>query len=252
MAILRHAFPPERNERDLFRFIDERVQSNWRCLDIGAHLGLVSERLLSAASDGLVFAFEPQPKSFEFVQKRLGGEPRLKLRAQAVGSCSAKRAFLAVDGLNDVTGYSGFYDSEEIRSTVQRIDPNTQFSWKEVEMVSLDSQADELFPIEFAKIDVEGAELEIFQGGIRLFSRSESIVIFEHQPMHAQIADPDANRKLYELINENGGQIYLISNFMKGCPPLEAAEFACLYFSRKENMFLAKFHACPNDQATQN
>jgi FkbM family methyltransferase len=143
-------------------------------VDVGANTGYYSlwaSRLVGPL--GRVHAFEPVPDLASALRRNveLNGMCNIAVRPEAVSECSG-RAILHVSRAESNTGLSSLVMYEEIDRASDRL---------EVETISLDGLASDLDrPIDFVKIDVEGAEELVFRGSARLLaSESAPAILFE-------------------------------------------------------------------------
>jgi FkbM family methyltransferase len=120
-------------------------------MDIGAHFGWYARLCLQANRSLVVHAFEPDPKTFEYLRANLATS-----RAKAVLAAVAD-----YDG--DITLWRGA--TSDLNSVVRAVGkPLT------VRAITLDEYAsvEGLSEIDFVKCDVEGAELQIVRGAAKL------------------------------------------------------------------------------------
>ncbi len=124
-------------------------------LDIGAHIGTFSLPLTSLA--GKVIAFEPSPQIFALlVQNAAERSPAPTLINKALSSTAGEGALV-------------------VRNTANA-GATTLVAGGSIPISVLD---DEVSQADLIKIDVEGMELKVLQGGERLISRSRPVVFFE-------------------------------------------------------------------------
>ena len=144
---LRSDFP----HRDLFELIDFFNPNI--VIDIGAHIGTVSVPL---AKKYKVIAFEPNPASLRF----------LKHNAELNGVFLDARG----KGLADVSGRA------RVLERMGNAGANSLVPGAEVEVSTLDNEVQEA---NFIKIDVEGMELNVLEGGKELMARARPAIYFE-------------------------------------------------------------------------
>lgn len=138
------------------------------CADVGASVGLILGRTLGFAPQGNHFAFEPRPAAFATLHATFGHLTSVHLYQSAVGSCCAKMPFAQIV---DDPGCSGFRERPGVagRGGVDEI---------EVDCVRLDDIVD--VPLRLMKVDVEGAELDVFRGASQVLQRDHPFIVFEH------------------------------------------------------------------------
>jgi FkbM family methyltransferase len=141
--------------------------------DVGANIGCMTAALARAVGrDGVVWAFEPHPGLFEELRSnvsRWGDVATIKLERVALSSTTGQIAFETPDGFEANRGL-GRVATEEAPAGLL------------VEATTLDSLFADARPPEVVKIDVEGHELAVLQGGAALFSsrRVRDCVFEEH------------------------------------------------------------------------
>jgi len=135
-------------------------------VDVGAHLGYYS--LVAAKYAGKVIGFEPSPVTFKHLQRNLELNPIL-----------AKRYVAHQLGLADKPGEATINFSDEIpgASSLRQVD-FTHTRSVPVKLETLDHMMRDEHPT-FIKIDVEGAELDVFRGGANTIERCRPIVMSE-------------------------------------------------------------------------
>lgn len=146
--------------------------------DIGANVGVYTFRLAKlVGASGRVLTVEPLP----FHAKRIRRTARwLRLRqvevtqaalGGAAGPCGISVPPLSTKLVDD--GQSHIATSGE--STTH-----------EVDMVRLDTLIENTQRLDFIKIDVEGAECDVIEGGERGLAKFKPIILCESQDLHAQ------------------------------------------------------------------
>ena len=148
-------------QRRLRRLYYSLVKPGDLVFDVGAHLG--DRTAAFVALGARVVALEPQPRVVRWLERLVGGHPRVTVRAEAVGS-SQSSARLAISRRTPTVSTT----SEEWRSRMP--EANASFrgvSWEEtvqVPMTTLDTLIQRHGVPHFCKIDVEGSEAEVLAG----------------------------------------------------------------------------------------
>jgi len=176
------------------------------CLDVGANIGYMTSLLgAKVGPAGCVFSFEPHPAVFARLEANMSGSLSkgwIKLRNEAIG---------AMDGFADLVEPADFKTNEGVASLASASALPDSFGGTKhsVSIRRLDSvfSGDEKFGI--MKVDVEGAELEVFQGADRLLRQHSlrDIVWEDHQPF------PSAS---VQLLSQYGYRVYQFAKKLLG------------------------------------
>jgi FkbM family methyltransferase len=147
-------------------------------VDVGAHDGRWSETVLRVLKPECLIAIEPDPASFANLQQRLRGHRHVRTHQCAVGSTAGTAELL-------VTRDSHF-------SSLLRPRPELAVTYGDavaadrtvpVEVVTLDHLLAHVEFVSLLKIDVQGGERGVLEGGGRTLTRTDTIlveVVFAH------------------------------------------------------------------------
>ncbi len=162
------------------------VSKSSSVIDIGANYAYFTHRFANLCPNGYVYAFEPIPFTFKVAKKIIesysfknvslfqlgvGNENTqavFEVPLQNFGAYSAGQAHLSGRN-NELEGKNQHYkfnSHEKINCTIIRID-----DFKEINK-----------PIDFIKIDIEGAELFALKGMKNLLSKDQPIILLEINP----------------------------------------------------------------------
>jgi FkbM family methyltransferase len=177
-------------------------------VDVGTNRGQVLREAVRIAPQGAHIAFEPIPALAAEVRREF---PGVDCRSLALG---AHREVAQFCHFRKLDGWSGLRRSREISD--ERGDPE----FIDVQVSTLDEELAQLTPA-VLKIDVEGAELAVLEGGRALLARVHPLVIFEHVASAAEIYD-GAVAAPWDLLTELGYEVFSVT----GDGPVERARFA--------------------------
>jgi FkbM family methyltransferase len=200
-----------RNQIDdshLMLFLALGVPRDANCLDVGANLGLFLREFRRVAPDGHHIAYEPV---LHLATKLTQEYPEMDIRQRALSNVNGTSTFLHVID-PDTEAYSGLAEgwaerdvpTESITVTTERLDDHLPDGW-------LPS---------FVKIDVEGAERLVLEGGMNTFSVAKPTIAFEHG-WHG-VEDCERSEPIYRIIRDDLG-LRLFD--LDGNGPLELSDF---------------------------
>jgi FkbM family methyltransferase len=143
-------------------FVQRHIKPGDTVIDVGAHVGLFTLLLAYSVWDtGRVIAYEPCPRMLELLRDNVGmgwlGD-RVEIVAKAAAATSGSLSFLAPTRYT-MTG--SLRPVEHLLTTQDRIDTVDRI---EVEAEPIDVHVGRFEQIDLIKIDVEGAENQVFTG----------------------------------------------------------------------------------------
>jgi FkbM family methyltransferase len=150
------------------------------CWDIGAHIGYHSLGL--AALGARVLAFEPNKANAvrfkEHLERNRELAKRMRLREEALSNCDGEVTFVQCRDIS--TGSSGSHLAEALppleRDAYKGLFENVRCRAHKID--TLVGKEGEPEP-DLLKIDVEGGELMVLQGGIELLRRKKPLILME-------------------------------------------------------------------------
>lgn len=198
-------------DRDLHETIEHVVRPGMVCLDIGSNLGEIALHMaLRASPGGRVYAFEPVPHIF----RRLEEHSRANNLAEVLrpynmalsnrnGSITLHCADLSADnqGLGSVVTTSADGLDQDI----------------EVPTMTLDAfVAQEGVPkVDFMKIDIQGGEIFLLQGGEATLRAFSPDIIMEVSPEDLRSVSK-TSRDLIQMVEDYGYNVYTMKRGKPG------------------------------------
>jgi FkbM family methyltransferase len=163
-------------------------------VDVGANRGQLLREAIRVAPRARHVAFEPVPTLAVELARAF---PTVDCRQLALGAWPGVSQFCYFRALD---GWSGLRRSPHVSDA--QGDPQ----YITVNVSTLDQELGELDPT-VVKIDVEGAELAVLEGGRELISRSRPLVIFEHVSDASALYGASSDDS-WELLSGFGYEIY--------------------------------------------
>jgi len=184
-------------ESSEIRFVQKYLQPGMTVLDIGAHHGLytlLSSKLVGPS--GRVISFEPSPRERKQLVRnvRINFCSNVLIEPYALGKEPARSDLFVVEGSEDGCNSLRPPVVESRTSTVR------------VDVVTLDEIAPKLrvTKVDFIKLDVEGAELEVLKGALGLLQTApRPVLLVEVYDIRTQPWGYEA-REIVQFLDEQG------------------------------------------------
>lgn len=208
-------------------FLRVACRPDWHVLDVGANHGVYSLALAKAGA-AKIWAFEPTI------------EPLTRFRRSIEINGFQQKITPLHLGLSDKTGQAQIHLGwmTELNSL---FDTGNSGVTETIELTTLDQfSTDHLTPgqqIDFMKLDAEGEEIAILQGGKQFFTQQSPLVMFELK--HGQTV----NVGLIEAFEAYGYGIYVLVPGLNGLRPFSPVEY------ETHDAFVLNLFACKPDRA---
>ena len=140
-------------------------------VDIGANEGKFSAGLLGIAPEARIIAIEPAPEPLERLRARLGDNPNVEILDVAVSRESGTASFHLTAHDHNSSLRSPRSESRETIGVGFSVLEDLQ-----VRTVTLDDLLGDR-EVDVLKIDVQGAEMDVLQGGERTLARTRAVLL---------------------------------------------------------------------------
>jgi FkbM family methyltransferase len=201
-----------RYDRDTARIMARVLQPDSCCVDVGAHRGSLLADMVARAPQGLHLACEPLPHLAARLRRRF---PGVEIHQVAVSDVNGEATFCHVV---DDPGLSGMRRLPKVKAGAR------------VETITVPTRRlDDLVPadraVRFVKIDVEGAQLQVFRGAEATLRRCRPIIVFEHGYLAQEAYGASTNVVWDELVERLGLRISRLADWLSGAAPLTRQAF---------------------------
>jgi len=192
---------------NLRKLLESVLKEDSNCIDIGAYRGRVLTELMRVAVHGKHIAYEPLPHLHTYLVEHF---PSVDVRQAAVSNEVGETSFTYV---KHMPAESGFRARSHARQRgIEKLVVRTEM-------------LDRCLPVGYVpaliKVDVEGAERQVFEGAIETISKYKPVIIFEHgkggsphygtQPHHIyKLLHDEAGMQIFDL---DGNGPYTLSQF---------------------------------------
>ena len=164
------------------------IRENAVILDIGANIGNHSIYWAVKSDAKKIYSFEPVKETFKILKKNVEiNELRNKIKIFNIGLSDQK-----------IGGSISFFDSSNIGGTNIKQDPNGSLLLDKLDNIKIEEDT-----VDFVKIDVEGHELQVLQGGRE--------TLLKYKP--AIFVETDDNR-VHKYLTDLG---YRLEKSFEGC-----------------------------------
>ena len=155
----------------LFSLLDAKDKAK-KLLDIGANIGMISLPLISRYEDLIIYAFEPGPHQRRLFQKTIDSNnltDRIFLFEFALSDKCGQSPF-TIHATEHASG-NGFFDTARAgnSTTIKVVTRTLDDWWCKIGKMKID----------LVKLDIEGAELLVLQGGKEFISHVSPVILFE-------------------------------------------------------------------------
>lgn len=189
-------------EQELINYIDNAVIEGDSLIDIGANIGIISSHVANRVGpNGFVYAFEPNPRVYKYLNEIM--KKNTLFRNWLINQS-------AISNSNGLACFSISMEDSVLmeRSGLLQVDANS--GQQKVCTVTLDSIFSEV-EVNWLKIDVEGAEMQVLEGGKSLFEKQKPNCIIEIHGLYFDEPKEHA-KKIFDFFTEKG---YRAFNIMK-------------------------------------
>lgn len=190
--------------------IERIIKDSMNCIDIGCHLGSVVQQMKRLSPRGRHIAIEPIPYKANWLKRKF---PDIEVMQLALRDKSGEAEFFLQP---DRSGFSGLRFHDSGTKKVERI---------VVRCERLDDLVPPERPIGFIKVDVEGGELPVLQGGEELLKRSRPAILFECTNTGLQAFEITPKEIYYFLVDRHGYAVFLLKDWLLGGESLSYEKF---------------------------
>ena len=185
--VYRHQHADDQKLRVFLRSILTR-DSN--CIDVGVYRGRVLAEIIQAAPYGRHIAYEPLPERFKSLIRLF---PSVDIRMAAVSNQEGETTFVRAKRELGRSGFSvrGLAGKEQVEQLVVRT-------------AVLDRDLPVGYVPALIKVDVEGAERQVFEGAIDTIVRYKPVILFEHGKGGAPYYGTQP-KHIYGLLHDTAG-----------------------------------------------
>lgn len=167
-----------RRERSTMLLFEELTHKGDVVIEVGSHIGYIAAYLATLVGDtGQLIVFEPGPNNLPYLRKNIEHHKNVSVIPKAVGQTNDKLPFY----LENLTGQNNTLvaDFEIFQRNVQNAGLKSEYETILVDVVTLDNFLESEPKVDFIKIDVEGAELDVLLGAGNILKTHKPIVMVE-------------------------------------------------------------------------
>lgn len=157
-------------------------------VEVGAHVGYLAEFFAELVGPaGRLDVYEPAPDNLRYLQRNLAGRDNVSIHEVALSDEIGYASFF----VEDLTGQNNSLvaDYEVLEGNQSRAGVRAHLTEIRVPTDTLDNRYANAERLDFIKVDVEGAELQVLRGGTQVLSTLRPIVFVEISLNHEQTRD---------------------------------------------------------------
>lgn len=198
-------FPNSDPEIRLAKYIIRNLRKGDTFFDVGANFGfftLLAGEILSNTQDAnsRICAFEPTPSIFKILIKN-GSASNITLNNFALGRERGSADFIFFDSIKEFNGLAKNINKEEFNVVGHTV--------HKVRVETLDYYCSQHMSIPtMIKIDVEGSEADVIQGGLSVVEKYHPQILMEIQPKEIN----QEHRRAVRLLGDLGYSVYRLDS----------------------------------------
>lgn len=186
------------------RLLYSLIKHDFICFDIGANIGETTLNFAKLAPQGRIYSFEPVPFLFERLKTNVGLNTFKNIDLHHLALSDRKEELYFEKPSNNNS--SGITMSKESSSTSTLVHSTT---------IDLFVSDNNINRIDFIKIDVEGFENYVINGGGNTLRKFEPILFIEIDNLHLKQQDASEKILLTQLQTKFGYTLYRIDGIRK-------------------------------------
>ena len=195
-------------------------------VDVGSHKGEILSIALKISPKGSHHAFEPIPKIHEKLDAKFG--KICKVKNLCISNEVGESSFNFVESN---PAYSGI--------RMRNYPKKEKINKIKVKLDTLDNQLLNQERLDMIKIDVEGGELNVLKGSVRVMQKFHPVILFEHGQGASEFYNTTPE-DIYRFFEHQNYEILTLRSFIANMDSLSEEEFRELYDTNLEYYFLAK------------
>ncbi|HEY1767819.1 MAG TPA: FkbM family methyltransferase [Terracidiphilus sp.] len=214
-----------RRVRDLIDFVENRKIG--AVIDVGANAGQFGESLRAGGYRGKIVSFEPTASAFQVLARKAAADRHWEAHRCGLGAAPGT-AILHASELSVFNSILELSDTARLHDQRMAVDHT-----EEVEVRTLDQVAERIAGNILLKIDTQGYERQVVEGGRETIARSAGILM-ELPVIHTYKGEwhlDEALKYMFE-IGFVPAQIQAVG--YHGLDPVAAVDFDCLFRPRGE------------------
>lgn len=211
-------------EKDNLVVLKRYLKADSNCIDVGAHRGSILGEIVAYAPRGKHYAFEPVPRHCAYLKQQF---PQVDVRQVALSSERGVSQFAHVTNRPTRSGF--------LRPPGEQYQVETL----KVQVETLDTLIPTQARIDLIKIDVEGAEYQVIEGGLGTIRRCKPLVLLEVSIESTTWYGTGAEA-LYELITEGCGlRVWRVYDWIHRRDALSRVDFSAEVEAARSFYFVA-------------
>jgi FkbM family methyltransferase len=214
--------------------MDRAIRESTNCIDIGCHLGSMLQHIQHCAKRGQHMGIEPVPYKAQWLQRKF---PHIEILPFALGDQDGDVEFFVTVRRS---AYSGLRYHGSHAEKCQRF---------KVSCKRLDDIVPPNRDIGFIKLDAEGGELNVLQGGQALIRRCRPVIIFYSTQLSLKAFQIDPKSVFDAFTQQFDYSVFTLKRWLAGQQPLTCDAFVqAMYYPFQAFRFLAIPNRAPTSR----
>jgi FkbM family methyltransferase len=182
------------------------IKSGSTVIEVGGHIGYISLYYSQLVGEkGHVIVFEPGPNNLPYLMHNTSKKANIRIIEKAVSDTDGKLLFY----VEELTGQNNtlIKNFERFKQNLANANIDATYKTINVEASKLDTILPQLVEkVDFIKIDVEGAELQVLMGAKQIIEVYKPIIMVESNDTGEQLFEYFSHRN-YQIFSPTAHQI---------------------------------------------
>jgi len=198
-------------ESHMVKFMELFIKPHYNAVDCGACFGYHTLTMAKAARDGMVVAFEPFETAHKLLQENIRQNGFTNIICVKSALAEKEKTAHLCNAYEENINIGDSFVSEAPPSKIGKAGKLLDVNRYKIDCMTLDVFLENKIQIDFIKIDVQGYELNVLQGGAKFFEEYKPVIAIEVEES-CLLMNGYSAKTLFDHIRTMGYEIYYLES----------------------------------------